>query len=69
MTSIKTELINIYDRTLKNCKYYERENKPASLNNEIGVLRGVAYCMEVCGLCVHGDDDFLHFISKQERDN
>lgn len=67
------QLQDIFERTLNNCKHYEREEMPASLNNEIGVLRGVAYCLECFGVCVH-TSDFIHFIqiqqeaTKQEKD-
>ena len=37
------KLIELFDRTINNCKFYEEEGKKASLNNEIGVLRGIAY--------------------------
>lgn len=58
-------LNSLYQRTLENCKFYETENKPLALLNEIGVLRGIAYCLEISGACPH-DNDFLHFIEIQE---
>lgn len=67
------QIQDIFERTLNNCKHYEREEMPESLLNEIGVLRGVAYCLECFGVCVH-TSDFIHFIqtqqeaTKQERD-
>lgn len=42
----------IYDRTYHNCEFYLSEGKEISLANEIGVLRGVAYCMEELGMDV-----------------
>lgn len=59
-------LIGIYNRTLNNCIFYENENDKLSLLNEIGVLRGVAYCLELSGECPH-DDQFLHFIELQNE--
>ncbi len=67
-----SKLIEIYKRTLDNCKFYEKEQKPLNLINEIGVLRGVAYCMtEAAGmkleLMTATFEDFLHFIHIQEE--
>ena len=58
-------LMDLYNRTLKKCKYFEKTNRIESLNNEIGCLRGIGYCMEITGGCPH-DEDFLHFIALQE---
>lgn len=53
----KTESItDIFARTLNNCLFYEREGKKMHLLNEIGVLRGVAYCMKTAGICPHGPE-------------
>ena len=62
----KEEIRKIFIRTLNNCCYYEENNKTISLANEIGVLRGVAYTMEVVGLCPH-TDSFLHYIDIQQK--
>ena len=39
-------LCRLYDRTMRNCIFYKAEGKEKCLLNEIGVLRGIAYCME-----------------------
>ena len=62
----KTEIIQVFERTLNNCRYYEKNNKTISLANEIGVLRGVAYTMEAVGLCPH-TDSFLYYIDVQQK--
>lgn len=58
---MKNKLMSIYMRTLNNCVFYEKRNDKLHLLSEIGCLRGVAYCLEESGICVH-DDLFLHFI-------
>lgn len=58
--------LDIFDRTIKNCEYFAKEGKSMSLSNEIGVLRGIAYCMEIVGLCPH-TEEFAHFIELQEK--
>lgn len=72
-------LDEIYKRTMNNCKFYEQQyNKyhnivnKKHLLNEIGTLRGVAYCMEVATEYTFIDDpindpDFIHFIGIQEQ--
>ena len=45
-TSNREKLIRLYSRTYNNCIFYKNEGKMASLMNEIGVLRGIAYCIE-----------------------
>lgn len=62
----KEEIIKLFERTLNNCSYYENNNKTISLANEIGVLRGIAYTMEVVGLCPY-TDSFLHYIDIQQK--
>lgn len=42
----KKKLLDIYERTDRNCAYYESKNDDALLLNEIGVLRGIAYAIE-----------------------
>ena len=63
---MKKQVIEIYNRTMKNCKFYEREGKKPELLNEIGTLRGVAYCVEALGECPHNDELF-HFIEIQNE--
>lgn len=64
--NIQSKIISLFDRTYRNCIYYSEEGKDFSLANEIGVLRGIAYCMEVVGLCPH-TDRFLKFIEIQQN--
>lgn len=39
-------LMNLYSRTISNCRYYKSKGMKNSLLNEIGVLRGILYCIE-----------------------
>ena len=59
-------IIREYRQTMKNCFFYEQKGDKAHLLNEIGVLRGLAYAMEVVGCCPH-NDDFFYFISLQNE--
>lgn len=59
-------IMELFDRTMKNCKFYEGQNDTKGLLNEIGVLRGIAYCMESIGICPHSPD-FTHFIDRQNE--
>lgn len=59
-------ILGLYERTLNNCRFYEKEGLKISLNNEIGVLRGIAYCMDLAGECPH-NDEFNHFIDIQNK--
>ena len=58
----------IYERTMRNCHFYKDEGKNRHLLNEIGVLRGISYCLDEV---MHGnfayDDDFIKMIGKQNR--
>lgn len=57
----------IYQRTINNCKFYLQENDKRLLN-EIGVLRGVCYCLESQGeTFFYNDKDFVMFIDKQQE--
>lgn len=40
------KLFKIYNRTYRNCVFYKEEHNEPALLNEIGVLRGIAYCIE-----------------------
>lgn len=60
-------ICEIYERTLNNCIFYEQENKPIHLNNEIGVLRGIYYSSETIGIHFLREDEFRHFIKVQEN--
>ena len=58
----------VYNRTMNNCKFYEKENQALKLLNEIGVLRGISYCLENEGdTSFYNDNDFLHFIDLQNE--
>lgn len=47
-------------------KFYEKEKNHVALLNELGVLRGVAYVLELTGENII-TEDFLHFIELQEK--
>ncbi len=55
-----------FDRTMNNCRFYEREGRNTDLLNEVGVLRGLAYALEEVGICPHSDE-FLHYIDVQNE--
>jgi len=65
-------MMQIYKRTYKNCVFYKENGNNAALLNEIGVLRGIVYCIEsVIGhknafelMC---DKKFAELISEQQR--
>ena len=56
---------DIYIRTMNNCKFYKEKGDSASLLNEIGVLRGIAYCMEITGVPYPDFDEFKSMIETQ----
>lgn len=64
--SMDNTLLGIFERTINNCKFYEKEGKTNSLLNEIGVLRGIMYCMELCGQ-EYRNEDTIHFIEIQQK--
>lgn len=55
-----------YERTLNNCRFYEKENKPWSLMNEIGVLRGLMYAIEIY-YASFDISEAMHFIELQQE--
>ena len=61
------KLLEIYERTKRNCQFYEREGKKMSLLNEIGCLRGIVYCLEEVGINKLGDAELLRLISIQQE--
>ena len=68
INSIQIGIMRDYERTLKNCEFYEREGKTVCLNNEIGVLRGLMYSMEtILGYIPMNDDRTNHFIEVQNE--
>lgn len=55
---------------IKNCIYYEEKNDKNALLNEIGVVRGLSYAMQMIGVCPFHNtntDKFLHFIDMQNK--
>jgi hypothetical protein len=63
---METMVIELLERTLTNCRFYEKEKDTKHLLNEIGVLRGIAYVLELTGQCPH-TEEFLHFIEIQNK--
>lgn len=63
------EMDEIYKRTMQNCLFYQEKGFEDALLNEIGVLRGVVYCMETVGLMPDYEtfSDFLHFLDVQKE--
>lgn len=64
------ELYKIFERTLDNCLYYEKEEMIEHLLNEIGCLRGIAYALETVGIYPYRSnftyaDEFLRLIAIQ----
>lgn len=58
----------LYYRTLRNCAYYEQKNDSKALLNEIGCLRGIAYCLEYYGWFKHyTDSQFIRLIELQQE--
>ena len=63
-----TALVEIFERSKRNCLFYESKGKKVSLLNEIGVLRGVAYCMEaLTGYIPVEDKEFMRLIAIQNE--
>lgn len=58
---------DIYIRTMNNCNFYKEIGDSASLLNEIGVLRGIAYCMEITGVPYPDFDEFKEMIETQNK--
>jgi len=42
----KEKLLRLYCRTYKNCLFYKEQGDEKALLNEVGVLRGIVYCLE-----------------------
>ena len=58
----KEQLLRLYNRTYRNCEFYKTAepsgmfpNPKACLLNEIGTLRGIAYCIEA----IVGEDNLF----------
>lgn len=56
------DMIRLYERTYKNCLFYQSEGRKVELLNEIGVLRGIVYCIE----SVIGSDNVYRLINFSE---
>ena len=63
-----SKLMDLFKRTLSNCEFYENENRTNSLLNELGVLRGIAYCLEVLNIDVLEFSSFQHYIEIQNQE-
>lgn len=59
-------VIGLFERTLNNCRFYQEKKMCNHLLNEIGVLRGIAYVLDLTGACPH-TDEFMYFINIQEE--
>ena len=66
LETVQKSMLELFERTLKNCRFYKEEGDTARLLNEIGVLRGIAYCMEEVDLCPHSDE-FSMWIGMQQQ--
>lgn len=64
---MKETIIDVYNRTMNNCKTHIQYDNTASLLNEIGVLRGVAYCMEIVGIPYPNFTEFQEMIDIQQK--
>lgn len=60
-------IADVYNRTIENCRFYEKEKDDLGLLNEIGALRGVAYCMEIVGVPFPDYTEFQRFIAIQRK--
>lgn len=61
-------LEQLYNRTMENCLLYEKEGNKKALLNEIGCLRGIAYCLEYFMWYKHySDSRFLRMIELQQE--
>lgn len=72
------KMYNLFQRTLKNCHFYEESADPvfpnlppqsnpkrdSALLNEIGCLRGIAYCIEA----IVGDDNLYRTIHADSKE-
>lgn len=66
---MKDTIRHRFEVTLKNCQTYEQLGLRNNLMNEIGVLRGVHYCMDLAKTPVDPDDEreFFRFIEIQQK--
>ena len=66
-----SKMLDLYNRTLKNCEYYNykdmyKKKADISLANEIGALRGIAYCLELQGFDITELTDFKKWVDIQQ---
>lgn len=66
LETVQTSMLELFERTLKNCRFYKEEGDTARLLNEIGALRGITYCMEEADLCPHSNE-FSMWIEMQQQ--
>ena len=64
---LELKMLEIFDRTKRNCRSYEKEGKEIGLINEIGCLVGVAYCLQAAGFNPTEDTEFLRLINIQQE--
>lgn len=64
---MKNPIIDRFNQVMKNCRFYEKQGLPNSLLNEIGVLRGIYYCMEIDGVKLDDMSELMHFIDIQQN--
>ena len=64
---MKDKFMALYTRTLENCKFYEDIGQAKKLHNEIGVLRGIAYCLEEIGVDPRTLPELVRFIDIQNN--
>ena len=55
------ELLKIFERTKKNCHFYQERGQEVDLFGEIHALRGVAYALEAVGIDPWNDDDVAYY--------
>lgn len=59
-------VMELWNRTLKNCRYYEQENKLKYLLREIGVLRGLADVLRISNQSYY-TEEYQHFLNIQNE--
>ena len=63
----KSQFQDLFDRTYRNCQFYLSQGNEYSLANEIGVLRGIVYCMDEIGEEPENLRQFNEMIDKQQE--
>ena len=54
---------DLLERTIKNCRFYEKEDRKRSLLNEAGCLRGIAYAIDKVG-ALPARKEILYYMDK-----